>query len=151
MWAYFKGHHYLNATLNKAAHTYAGFWGDSLVAFGGVLPFPHGHIKHGWRESRIVVLPDFQGLGIGMKFSEAIASVYVDAGGRYFSRTAHPRMGHHRDGSPLWKPTSNNRVLQKAGNGANFRAFDERRLCWSHEYIGIHNDECGIRTALCGT
>lgn len=132
--------------MNKAAHTYAGFWDGVLVSFGAVLSFPHGQIKHGWRESRVVVLPDFQGLGIGTRFSEVLASSYVAAGGRYFSRTAHPRMGQHRDGSSLWRATSSNRRVLKQGNLTrvleggpehyNAWTHDERRLCWSHEYVG---------------
>ena len=89
-WSAFAKHHYLSASINKAAHCYAGVWEGNLVAFGSVLRYPSGTVKNGWREHRTVVLPDFQGLGIGNKFSNAIAQIYLDQDGRYFSRTAHP-------------------------------------------------------------
>ena len=35
-----------------------------------VLPVPSGNLKHGFRPTRTVILPDYQGLGIGTKLSE---------------------------------------------------------------------------------
>ena len=55
------------------------------------------------------MLPDFQGMGIGVRFSDTIAQIHLDQGHRYFSRTAHPRMGFYRETSELWKPTSKNK------------------------------------------
>jgi GNAT superfamily N-acetyltransferase len=44
-----------------------------------------------------VILPEFQGMGIGTAFSDAIAEIYVSRGLRYFSKTAHPSFGEHRE------------------------------------------------------
>jgi GNAT superfamily N-acetyltransferase len=139
LWDTFKKFHYLSAKINKAAHCYAAFWGEQLVGFGAVLRYPSGTVKGAWRGHRTVILPDFQGLGIGNRLSNSIAEIYVDNGGRYFSRTAHPRMGSYRDNSPLWRPTSKNRKLRtdiKHKNVYNNHYADNKRICWSHEYLG---------------
>jgi len=55
-----------------------------------------------FREHRTVMMPDFQGLGIGTCMSNAVAAAMLRRGLRYFSRTAHPRFGNHRQKSDLW-------------------------------------------------
>jgi len=112
--------------------------------------------RKAYREHRTVVLPDFQGLGIGPRISDAIAQFYLDQGKRYFSKTAHVRFGGYRDreGSG-WKPTVKYRKdrsdiaekskrderAKKAGTGSKWADFvgDSKRICFSHEYVGKEN------------
>lgn len=139
IWHLFKKYHYLNNEISIASHCYAGIWKNNLVAFCAVMRYPSGTVLNGWREHRTVVLPDFQGLGIGNLFANSIAEMYVKNGGRYFSRTAHPSMGNYREQSKLWKATSKNRKLRKDIkniNPYNNHFADNKRICWSHEYIG---------------
>lgn len=136
----FKDHHYLDGNINKAARCYIGVWNDKIVAFGAVLTLPNGNLKNAWRAHRTVVLPDFQGMGIGVRFSDAIAQIHIDQGHRFFSRTAHPRMIYYRESSPLWKPTSKHKKLRKDVTDKNIfnnHHFDNKRLCGSFEYIGL--------------
>ena len=135
----FRDHHYLTGALSSASTCYLGYSNGALVAFGAAMTMPNGYIKNAWRGHRTVILPDFQGLGIGVRFSDAIAQIHIDQGHRYFSRTAHPRMGFYREKSPLWKPTSKNRKLRKDithKNLFNNHYADNKRICFSHEYIG---------------
>jgi GNAT superfamily N-acetyltransferase len=60
-----------------------------------------GDTRKKWRGCRTVILPDFQGLGIGVRFSDAIADIHIEDGYRYFSKTAHMRMGEYRQHSPI--------------------------------------------------
>lgn len=46
----------------------------------GVLHQPHGIRKNLKRCSRLVILPDYQGIGLGRRFLEAIAQHYKDNG-----------------------------------------------------------------------
>ena len=55
------------------------------------------------REHRLVVLPDYQGLGIGLRLSEAVGSLTLAKGLRYTSRTAHFVLRNARANSPKWK------------------------------------------------
>jgi len=140
-WEVFRKHHYLNEKLNKAAKCYVAYWNNVLVGFSSSLAMPSGSLKNAWREHRTVILPDFQGMGIGTKLSNKIAELHLKEGKRYFSRTTHFRFGEYREKSPLWRPTSKNKVLRKDILNStrdlynNYQA-DGRRVCYSHEYIG---------------
>lgn len=135
----FKDHHYLNETLHKSSRCFVGLWDGKLVAFGSILAMPNGYLKGAWRGHRTVILPDYQGMGIGVRFSDAIGEILLSEGKRYFSRTAHPRMGMYRSNSKLWKPTSKNKKLRKDIKHLNIfkqHYADNERICFSHEYIG---------------
>lgn len=142
IWPLFSQHHYLNREISKASHCYVGLWEGKPVAFGSVMSFPHAVVKKGWRGHRTVVLPEYQGMGIGPRFSESIADRYLKDGGRFFSRTAHPRFGEYREASPKWKATSHSRKMrtdmeaQTEDERYNAWEHDTERVCWAHEYLG---------------
>lgn len=148
IWTMFAKHHYLSTTLNPTCRSYistASFNNELeiIVGFVSSLSLPSGTVKNAYREHRTVVLPDYQGLGIGPRISDAVAQIHINEGKRYFSRTAHPRFGEYRNNSPLWKATSKNRkkrddIARRVKNGYNFNNynFDDVRVCYSHEYIG---------------
>lgn len=50
--------------------------GDKIVAFIGVIHFPHPKNKKIKKVTRLVVLPDYQGIGLGVSFLNAIAEIY---------------------------------------------------------------------------
>jgi len=100
---------------------------------------PSGSLKNAWRGHRVVILPDFQGLGIGVRFINAIAQIHLDEGHRFFSRTAHPRMGMYMQNSRLWRATSKNRKLRTDVTHENLfknHYVDNKRICFSYEYLG---------------
>jgi len=138
-WQVFKDHHYLSENINKASRCYIAKWNDNPVGFVSVLPMPSGTLKNAWREHRVVILPDYQGIGLGVRLSDAIGQMYVDDGKRYYSKTAHPRMGEYRNKSKNWKPTSKNmknRQDYKAGHDRKYSSQKHAdRTCYSHEYI----------------
>lgn len=111
-WRIFRGHHYLSADLHKAAHCFVATWNDKPVAFSSAIHHPHGTVKNFKREHRTVVLPDYQGVGIGNALSEFVAARYVKGGFRFISTTSHPAMIRHRMKSPKWK------TLRKPGRAS---------------------------------
>jgi GNAT superfamily N-acetyltransferase len=136
----FKDHHYLSEQINKAARCYIGVWDDKVVAFASSITQPSGTLKNAWREHRTVVLPEYQSMGIGTRFSDAIAQIHIDQGHRYFSRSSHPVFIRYRTNSPLWKTTSKH--LKKRTDVSNEKPFnnhivDNKRICGSFEYIGL--------------
>lgn len=148
-WAMFRNHHYLSANLNHSSRCWLAVWREQPVGFSASLPFPTGTVKNGWREHRTVVIPEFQGLGIGTRLSDAVALLHVRQGLRYFSKTSHPTMGKYRDSSPLWRPTSknhmnrldylitSNRHMSAPGIGkAENMHKHANRICYSHEFTG---------------
>lgn len=142
VWSLFKKHHYLSGKINKSANCFVAFYNDKPVAMCAVIAFPSGNWKDGWRGHRTVVLPEFQGLGIGTALSDLVADHIVSCGGRFFSKTAHPAMGLHRDKSDNWKPTSKNKVVRKDYSSDRKTKEDghkkshAHRVCFSHEYVG---------------
>lgn len=148
-WRRFSKYHYLDTRMSRSVHCYVGLIGDKPVAFHAAIHSTNRDIHSYWRGHRTVVLPEFQGLGIGTAFSDAIAEMYVSRGLRYFSKTAHPSFGEHREKSPLWRPTSTNRksrlgsyllkdgtARKMPGYGGTTTVRDAGRVCYSHEYIG---------------
>jgi GNAT superfamily N-acetyltransferase len=141
-WTLFRGHHYLSRELNPTALCYLGLWQEKPVAFVATLPvFGKTRAR---RESRCVVLPDYQGAGIGNRFSAHIAELYVSQGFDYYSATSHPAFIHHRARSPLWKMIRepSRAPAQTAGKGArnigvDFRKTQARgRLTASFRFVG---------------
>jgi ABC-type lipoprotein export system ATPase subunit len=149
-WVLFKKHHYLSGNLATGCHCYTAYINSKPVAFVGVIHGTGRDIKTYWRESRLVVLPEFQGLGIGKAVSDAVAQEYKSRGLRYFSKTAHPILGNYRNSSKLWRGTTTNgkarpSYLKKDGTARVHKGFgstkesllrDSIRACFSHEYMG---------------
>lgn len=102
-WRVFREHHYLTHDIHRASECFLATWNDKPVAFCSVLHFPHPRCKKFKREHRTVVLPDFQGVGIGNRLSEFVAELYVKKGYRFISTTSAPAMIMHRHKSQKWR------------------------------------------------
>lgn len=136
-WDLFKGHHYLTAELNKACRLFVAYWDEKPVACTAILPFPNGGIQNGWRSSRVVVLPDYQGLGIAGSLSEFISSMIISQGGRLFARLRHPALANHRLNRPdKWKETAVSRKVHTHSGNEEWGWKQNDRECWSFEYCG---------------
>lgn len=142
-WVLFAHHHYLTAKIMNNSRCFMAIWDGRLVGFSSSMSMPCS-VKNAWREHRTVVLPDFQGMGIGPRLSDAVAQIHINEGKRYYSRTAHPRFGEYRNHSSLWKRTSKYKKQREdiANNEErgkprfNDYKGDFTRVCYSHEYIG---------------
>jgi energy-coupling factor transporter ATP-binding protein EcfA2 len=138
-WNLFKKHHYLTEDVSKSCKFYLFEWNGKPIGINAVIPQPSGHFKNGVRESRIVVLPDYQGLGLGYKISEFTAAIYKQSGYRYFTKTVHPALGKYRDKiKSIWKGTSKNGKKPEAQNGmGSMKGWNVLvRTSFCHEYIG---------------
>lgn len=98
-----------------------------------------GTLKNAFREHRTVVLPDYQGLGYGMRLGEWLGEYHIRQGERLYSRTTHPRIGEARNASPLWRNTGKNQRLRKP-EWSNAGGADTTRIAYSHEYIGADHE-----------
>lgn len=75
-WEVFKQHHYLTSSIpNNTPHAYLYYWGKELIGFGSLNAFPHPKLKACMNIGRVVVFPDFQGLGFGYKIIENLAQI----------------------------------------------------------------------------
>tara|TARA_R110001592_G_scaffold362371_1_gene675972 strand:+ start:498 stop:1574 length:1077 start_codon:yes stop_codon:yes gene_type:complete len=136
-WRIFREHHYLDHHIHKAARCFVATINDKPVGFTSVLHFPHPTSKLMKREHRTVVLPDFQGVGIGNKLSEFIANYFRNLGFRFLSVTSAPSMIWHRKNSAKWKIKRFGRVgQQKTGITSFDSTSSKKRMTASFEYIG---------------
>ena len=115
VWEVFKQHHYLSSHLHGAANVVGAFIGAQCVAFGSWRKLPNNHASNLAIAHRLVVLPDYQGLGIGGRLNDWIGGHLYRQGKRYFLITAHPAMIYYCLLSPRWK-------LRRAGRGMRSRA-----------------------------
>jgi len=53
---------------------------ENIIGFLAVIHQPHPKNKKIKRVSRLVILPDYQGIGLGTKFLNKIAKMYVEKG-----------------------------------------------------------------------
>lgn len=136
-WRIFKKHHYMSQELNEAATCFVAEWDDRPVAFCAVLPLPNGALKNAVRESRTVVLPDYQGIGIGSTLTDTIGGIYAASGYTLYSKIVNPALGLHRERSPLWAATGHNeksRDLDSFVDSNGRRYFSRKSYC--HKYVG---------------
>lgn len=103
-WEIFRQYHYMNANLNISAQCYLAEWNGTPVAFMATLPVIG--FKNAWRISRVVVLPDYQGIGVGARFSDFIAEQYAQEGKRFRITFSHPALVRSFVRSPRWKLAS---------------------------------------------
>ncbi|MBS0207797.1 MAG: ABC transporter ATP-binding protein [Planctomycetes bacterium] len=133
-WRLFARHHYLSGQLAPTARCYLATWRDAPVCFCALLP-ALGRRGH-WRISRVVTLPDFQGIGIGLRVAEGIAEQYRRDGNRVNITASHPALLAHCRRSPLWRAV---RVVKTGRRSPTFlkhyRASAGRAVV-SFEYLG---------------
>lgn len=134
-WNFFKQHHYLTEQVNKSCMFFLFQWGDKPVGICVVSPLPSGTVNNAFRLSRTVVLPDYQGLGIGSKISEFICSIIK---GRVFTKTINPALGLYRSKSGNWKATSKNmRLLRQQTKESGENMWTSKiRPSYCYEYVG---------------
>jgi len=140
-WEMFRRHHYLSAKLNMSSKCFLARVDGIPVGFASALAFPNRNFKNAYRGHRTVVLPDYQGLGIGVRLSDFVADYFLLKGCRYFSKTAHPRMGEYRESSRYWSPTTKNKrsrrdyLLSSGTKEDGHKDKHYNRVCYSHERI----------------
>lgn len=136
-WAKFRDHHYLSSVLLSSARCWIATWNDTIVGFTSAISMPSGTVKNAWRGHRTVVLPEFQGLGIGVRLTDAMAEMMTLSGKVFYSRASHYRMGMYRNRSPYWEATvANGRPSGKDDkNSSDFHERHDGRICYSHKYV----------------
>lgn len=108
IWNLFKQHHYLNHDLNVASNVYVVYWEDELVAFVALMPQPTGAALNIYRFHRIVILPDYQGLGIASKLLNYFGDMYNEMGKIVTITTSHFKLCKYLSASKDWAETYNN-------------------------------------------
>lgn len=108
-WRYFKPHYYLDLPAPIAAQYFVGTVGGELACHLAVCPWFH---VGGYRATRLVTMPEWQGAGVGTRFLNAIAQHHLDGHGRKGKRlptyfhTSHPQLCQALRRSGRWAQVS---------------------------------------------
>jgi len=164
VWDTFKHHHYMSAYLLFNNRYFLITWKHSIVGFCAVSPFPLSQSKikvDSVRIHRLVILPDFQGLGFGKQFLEFLSNMYVNVDHRYtegrmYIRTSNMKFGEYMKKSSNWESTGLNEknhevTLNKKNknkkNSSGFFSSDKinehnvTKIAYSYKYIGNTDDK----------
>lgn len=111
----FDKEHYMTDELNPACKCFLFRWNDIPVGFVGLINSPNKEMKWGFRISRIVILPHYQGLGLSSKIMNFIGGIVMayheDA--RLYIKTINSKMGKFLEHSENWEATSYNGKKRK--------------------------------------
>ena len=128
---------------------FVGVINGELVCHTGVIPMPMQRGKR--RLHRSVVLPDYQGIGIGMAFKHAICDYIRHSGydGEIWSVTTTPAQYHAQVKSPYWKLVRYGRASKHVSSKILKTDMKERihknssskRITYSFVYIGKEGKE----------
>lgn len=99
-----------------------------------IIHFPHPSVKNIKRVHRLVVLPDYQGIGIGKLLINNIGDIYNNNGYRYRITTSHPAIINSMKKDKKWKLKRKGRMANS--RGGNIKSTSINRLTTSWEYIG---------------
>lgn len=138
-WKMFSKYHYLSYSHNNAARVFIGTMNDNIFGFCSVLPFPHPVLKNHWKEHRTVVLPDYQGVGLGHKLSNCIAELLKKDMKGFISTSSNPAFIYSRRIDKRWVVTRIGRTSTGGGKIQNKNrkgSTSSNRITVSFKYIG---------------
>ena len=154
---HFKPHYYLDLPHPVAAQYFIGVIDNEPVCHLAVTPL---FTAKAYRATRLVVMPEWQGIGVGTKFLNAVCQYHLDGNGRcghkypVFFHTSHPQLCRALRHSSKWIQTGamlyggnkarcaksisksrasrgkNTKEYSSSGYGGHFRAVQ------SFKYIG---------------
>lgn len=129
----------MNSKINGAAHCYIAYIENNPAAFFAVLHFPHPHVRNFKKGHRLVVLPDYQGLGIGHRLSSHVAQMYLNQHYRFIITSSTKALFYQRKRDPRWMITREGRV-GNVGPKGELRKTSSNKLTYSYEFIGENTD-----------
>ena len=139
-WEMFRKYHYLNHELNTAARVFVCFANGQVAGFYSALATPHPQKRNIWRAHRIVVLPDYQGVGIASAMSDAVAEYFKERGIAFSVITSNRSMISGLMKSPRWVCKRVGRILRFSDSDKRkYRTTKSRstnRITASFEYTG---------------
>ena len=132
IWGMFAKHHYLSHSHNNAAHCYIATINDEIAGFLSVLHLPNKdpRIK---KVHRLVILPDYQGAGFGIKFLNEIGEIYKKGKWRFTITTSSPSLIFTLKNNILWRCNSIGRGGGNKGLKDMIKTEAKNRLVMSFE------------------
>jgi ABC-type ATPase involved in cell division len=136
-WELFAPFHYLTAELARSAACYVLFVDGVPASFAGVLHKPHARAHDIKGVSRLVTLPDYQGLGLAMILADTLGAAHKALGHRLHTYPAHPSLVRAFDRSKCWGMIKAPGVfLPATGATSSIEKMNKRRPCATFVYRG---------------
>ena len=135
----FDKHHYLTSDINKSCKCLLFSWNETPIAFVGILNTPRKGLPFDMAISRLVILPDYQGLGLSSIILNFCGGIVQSLGEDYrlLIKTIHTKMGKHLTKCNEWEPTAFNgkqRTKTEYEKGKYNNRFERMSYCF--KYIG---------------
>ena len=145
-WESLKHHHYMSGKIHPAAQMFSAFHDNRLMGFSSYIHFPHSKVKNIKMGHRAVIIPDYQGLGLGILMDDYIGEMLYKKGFRYRNRTSHPAMIKSYQKSKKWIVSSwgstssqtRKSTIHKSKNQKLKRIDLSRRVTASFEYRSLN-------------
>ena len=144
VWSTFKNYHYLTAEMNKSCKCLLFEWNGIPVAFVGILNTPRKGIPYGCSISRIVILPDYQGLGLSTQIFNFVGGIVKSLSDEEHEYKLYIKTAHRKFGEALGR-NPNVRGTMFDGKGRDKKAIEHdnhryrnrlQRVSYCKEYIG---------------
>ena len=97
---------------NNAARCFCAEIDGKIAAYISVLHFPHPKVKNMKKVHRLVVLPDYQGIGLGNKLLEVVGEYYKKQSFRFNIQTSAPSLIFALKKNKKWALTRKGRVVR---------------------------------------
>lgn len=141
-WRIFAPFHYLTADLHRAARCFVLFVNGRIASFAGVLHRPHPKVGDIQGVSRLVTLPDWQGLGLAMVLVDKLGAAFKAVGKRLHTYPAHPSLIRSFDHSKFWKLEKKPGTYSSAdGKTSSLKNVSQSRPCAVFSYQGETMDK----------
>ena len=127
----FSKYHYLNTSMHQSSSCYVGLINEKPVAFFSVLHQPHC-IPNKKRGHRLVVNPQYQGVGLGKIMAEQVGKIYHDQGCDFSIVASTPALMVALKNSKCFVLSAKGR--KKSHHGKNDRG-SSLRLTSSYKYV----------------
>jgi GNAT superfamily N-acetyltransferase len=109
-------------------------WEDTPVAFNAIVKLIGVKSKNIYRGHRLVVLPDFQGIGFGYHLMNFVAQELKKQNQRFVWTSSNPALIHVCKNDPQWRLTSHTRKASPRGSFSKYGSAN--RITTSWEYVG---------------
>jgi len=124
IWKMFAKHHYLSHSHNNAANVFIAIINNEVAGFLSVLHLPNKDVTIK-KVHRLVILPDYQGAGFGIKFLNEIGKIYKKDKWRFTIVTSSPSLINALKNNYLWncyhfgRTGGGNKLKVAKGNKSN--------------------------------
>lgn len=120
---------------NNAAKVFIGCIDENVVCFLSVLPLP-GKIKNARIVHRVVVLPEYQGIGIGSRFINFIGERYKNNGYVIYLKTSNISLVRSFEIRKKWRVKKSTFSSKHTNMHELNKTLATKRITYSMKYVG---------------